>query len=324
MSNVSNLWMPRAYLKSARQKLRELRLRLKSGRPRAVCTELAGVAPAVPSVGFYPAGHFYSPLLDVRGLGPQDQHLPFDGLECWEHIPLREAEQRAFYDDLLERFPPLPFPMDQSAGFRYYATNNWFPLSDAYTLSAIIRSERPRRIVEVGSGFSSAVMLDTLEHSGAAAELTFIEPYPDRLDLLLRDTDRTKSRIIVKPVQEVPLSVFDELESQDVLFIDSSHVAKVGSDVVFLLLRVLPRLQPGVLIHFHDLFYPYSYPAEWIREGRFWNESLFLRAFLLGNSQFRCEAFNAFAGHTFPELFRTRFPAFLSNFGGSLWLRKVR
>ena len=166
-------------------------------------------------------------------------------------------------------------------------------------------------------------MLDTLAHHHMSATLTFIEPYPDRLYSLLSASDRSVSTIHVQQVQEVALSVFDQLEAQDILFIDSSHVAKVGSDVTFLLLRILPRLKRGVIVHFHDIFYPFSYPASWIREGRAWNESLMLRAFLVGNPQFQLVAFNSYAGNFFPEVFRERFPVFLDNTGGSIWIRKV-
>lgn len=271
----------------------------------------------------FPPGHFYSPLLDIQSLRANDANLPFDGEEWWEHVDLRPEAQRAYYEGLLDRFPLLPFPHKPAAGYRYHTDNGWFIASDAFTLSGIIRRERPRRIVEVGSGFSTAVILDTLDHDHAAAALTCIEPHPDRLDALLTARDRSVSQIFVQRVQEAPLSVFDQLEAQDILFIDSSHVAKVGSDVSFLFLRILPRLKPGVLVHLHDIFYPASYPAGWIREGRAWNESLFLRAFLVGNAQFQVTAFNSFAGATFPELFRARFPAFLANSGGSIWLKKV-
>ena len=90
------------------------------------------------------------------------------------------------------------------------------------------------------------------------------------------------------------------------------------------ILRVLPRLQPGVIVQFHDIVYPFSYPAEWLCEGRAWNESLFLRAFLLLNNAFKVIAFNSYAVQVFPELFRNRVSEVLENRGGSLWLRKVR
>lgn len=271
----------------------------------------------------YPPGHFYSPLLDLEHLGPNDSNLPFDGEEWWEHVDLRPREQRSYYEELLDDFPPLPFPRERSDDFRYYTENDWFPASDAFALSGIIRKEQPRRILEVGSGFSSAVMLDTLERTDASPKLTFIEPHPEWLYSLLSTRDRSIPMVYVQQVQEVPLQVFDQLEAQDVLFIDSSHVSKIGSDVSFILLRVLPRLKAGVLVHFHDIFYPFSYPVCWIREGRAWNESLFLRAFLMGNPQFEIIAFNSYAGNSFPEIFYDRFPAFLDNTGVSLWIRKI-
>lgn len=271
----------------------------------------------------FPPGHVHSPLLDIQALGPNDLALPFDGVEWWEHINLRLSEQQSYYEDLMNRFPPPPFPRRKTGSYRYFAKNDWFPMSDAFTLSGIIQKERPRRIVEVGSGFFSAVMLDTLAYANMSAALTFIEPYPDRLYSLLLPNDRSISTILVNRVQEVSLSVFDQLEAQDLLFIDSSHVAKVGSDVTFIFLRILPRLKPGVIVHFHDIFYPFSIPASWIREGRAWNESLFLRAFLMGNPQFKVMAFNSYAGNSFPEVFRERFPAFLSDAGGSIWIRKI-
>jgi hypothetical protein len=270
-----------------------------------------------------PPGNFDSPLLDLfHDLGPNDSNLPFDGAEWWEHINLRPDDQRSYYEDLLDRFPVLPFPRQKTDGYRYFTENVWFVLSDAFTLSGIIQTEKPRRIVEVGSGFSSAVMLDTLDQTHGSVAMTFIEPYPHRLYSLLSPQDRSRATIIARRVQEVPLSVFDQLEAQDLLIIDSSHVAKIGSDVTFLVLRVLPRLKRGVIVHVHDMFYPFSYPVAWIREGRAWNESLFVRAFLVGNPQFQLIAFNPYVAYLFPELFRD-FPAFLNNTGGSLWLRKV-
>lgn len=279
--------------------------------------------PNLRGVVFSQPGHYYSPLLDIQSLGPNDSNLPFDGAEWWEHINLRSGEQLSYYEDLLNRFPVLPFPSQKTDEYRYFTGAGWFPVSDAFTLSGIIQKEKPHRIVEVGSGFSSAVMLDTLDHANMSAALTFIEPYPDRLNSMLSSEDRSASTILVNQVQEVSLSVFDQLEAQDLLFIDSSHVAKVGSDVTFIFLRILPRLKRGVIVHFHDIGYPFSYPAHWIREGRAWNESLILRAFLLGNPQFQVIVFNSYALNSFPEIFRERFPSFLNDPGGSIWIRKV-
>jgi hypothetical protein len=279
--------------------------------------------PNFKGAALYPPGHFHSPLLDIESLKPGMTNMAFDGVELWEHIDLRPKAQRSYYEDLLNRFPVLPFPSQPAEGYRYFTDNGWFEFSDALTLSGVIRKEKPRRIVEIGSGFSTAVTLDTLNHTKHSPALTFIEPFPDRLNALLLPEDKAAASILVKPVQEVPFSVFDQLDTQDILFIDTSHVAKVGSDVTFILLRVLPRLRPGVIIHFHDMFYPFSYPVSWIQNGRAWNESIFLRAFLVQNQGFQIMAFNKFASYSFPELFQERAPKFLNDIGSSIWLRKV-
>lgn len=308
MPTLKQFLNPQLYIKFIRKRLETRRWRLQ---------------PNLRGVTEFPPGHYYSPLLNIEQLGPDDSDLPFDGVEMWEHINLQPVEQKAYFEDLVANFPLPQFPLHKSEDYRYFSENGWFSWNDAFTLSGIIRKEKPRRIVEVGSGFSSSVMLDTLDQYKRSAELTFIEPNPSRLDSILTPTDRSRSTILVRPVQEIPLAVFDQLEAQDVLFIDSSHVAKVGSDVTYILLRILPRLKRGVIVHFHDIFYPFSYPIHWIRLGRAWNESIVLRTFLMGNPKFQLLAFNSYARVTFPEVFCERYPDFLNNKGGSLWVRKI-
>lgn len=271
---------------------------------------------------FSPPGHFHSPLLDIEALESSSATLPHDGADTWEHIPMHPDAQRLLFQELLNLSPALPFPAKASTAFRYHHDNDWFPLADAFTLSGLMRREKPRRIVEVGSGFSTAVMLDTLEHCGGDTTITCLEPQPERLKTLLRGGDIDRITLLPQPVQEVPLSQFSDLEAGDFLFIDSSHVVKIGSDVVFLLLRVLPLLKPGVWVHVHDIFFPMSYPAAWICEGRAWNESLFLRAFLVGNSGYAIRAFNSYAGAVFPSSFWDRLPAFRENAGCSFWMQR--
>ncbi len=287
---------------------------------RHLCNAAARLAP---NYRFHvPPGHFYSPLLDLESLDEQDSAFGDDGPGYWQHIDLRREQQFAYYETLLNTLPLPEFPESKTDSLRYYTDNGMFCFSDAFTLASVIQKEQPRKIIEVGSGFSSAVMLDTLDKTEMTTQVTFIEPYPDRLNALLRAHDRSRSSTLEQPLQNVPLTLFDELEKQDILFIDSTHVAKVGSDVAFLLLRVLPRLKPGVIIHIHDIFYPNSYPIQWIRDGWAWNESLFLRAFLVGNRDYKIIAFNSFAGFSFPELFEKPLPRFLEDTGGSIWLRK--
>jgi hypothetical protein len=125
-------------------------------------------------------------------------------------------------------------------------------------------------------------------------------------------------------VQEVSLSVFEVLRNGDFLFIDSSHVMKTGSDVCHELFEILPRLAPGVFIHFHDMLWPFEYSEDWVlRENRSWNELYALRAFLTFNDRFEIVFFNDYFQRFNEPLIQATYPLFLRNSGGSLWLRKL-
>jgi len=188
----------------------------------------------------------------------------------------------------------------------------------------MMRHFRPTRIVEVGSGHSSALMLDVNDHwLNKEMGLTFIEPFPDRLLSILRPGDHANTTLLTTQVQDVDLEVFGELGPRDFLFIDSSHVSKAGSDVNFLMFEVLPTLQPGVIVHFHDIYWPFEYPSEWAHEGRAWNENYMLRAFLAYNARFEIVLFNNWLATTQADVARARMPGWSALGTGSLWLRCV-
>lgn len=271
----------------------------------------------------FPPGHFYSPLLDLEGIIPGSTSLPYDGEESWEHVDIHEADQLDLFTELLSSKPRLAFPERPTSGWLYYYQNDWFPLSDAFLLSALMQYEKPQRIIEVGSGFSTAAMLDTRDRLALKCSITCIEPFAERLEQLLGKQGLRQITLHRQIVQTVPLELFETLEAGDFLFIDSSHVAKVGSDVTFLLLRVIPRLKAGVWIHIHDMFYPASYPMEWLQDGRSWNESIMIRALLTGNSGLKIRAFNQFAASRFTDLIKIRFPELLSHRSGSLWMQRI-
>jgi hypothetical protein len=126
-------------------------------------------------------------------------------------------------------------------------------------------------------------------------------------------------RLLRQPVQEVPLDLFTELGAGDILFIDSSHVAKAGSDVCWLLLHVLPRLRPGVVVHLHDVFWPFEYPAAWLGEHRDWTEDYLLHAFLSGNVGWEILWFSSWLWRCHPEVVPAHL---LADDPGSIWLRK--
>jgi hypothetical protein len=173
----------------------------------------------------------------------------------------------------------------------------------------------------VGSGFSSAVTLDTRQAHLPELEVTFVEPYPALLESRLRPGDQEAVRILPQRVQDVGLAPFDALEPGDVLFIDSSHVVRVGSDAQFLYGEVLPRLPAGVVVHVHDIVWPFEYSREWTYEGRMWNEAYVLRALLVG-ATFDTLFWNDWIARAHPEEFFAAFPGTWGSPGGSIWLRR--
>lgn len=277
-----------------------------------------------PFLKFAPPGHFYSPLPDLDYVEQhRDQLFDRDKDSC-PGIALNVDRQLSLIKEAAAFYNELPFPEQQQGDCRYYYNNTYFGPGSAVMLYSMMRYFRPRRIIEVGSGFSSAAMLDINDRFFAGGtHFTFIEPYPDRLFSLLSQNDREKHDVVIDIVQNVPRSVFSDLGENDVLFIDSSHVAKAGSDVVLLLTEIMPRLQPGVIIHIHDIYWPFEYPEKWIAKGKAWNEAYLVKAFLQFNQAFEILAFNSYLGMHQREAMQQYLPRFVSDAGSGLWIRKT-
>lgn len=271
-----------------------------------------------------PSGNYYSPIPSQREVRAQADTIWGEVPRTLPAVDLNEPGQLALFDELKQYYGDMPFADGPKDGLRYHLVNEWFEHGDGILLYCMLRHLRPKRVVEVGSGYTSAVMLDTNDRffNGAMA-CTFIEPYPRRLMSLMRGEDRQRHRVIPQRVQDVSLDCFDALEAGDILFIDSSHVSKVGSDVNWIFFHVLPRLRPGVVVHFHDIFKGFEYPKDWVFEGRAWTESYLLRAFLQYNRAFQVLYFNSFMDHFHRDRLERDMPLCLTRAGGSIWLRKV-
>jgi len=270
--------------------------------------------------GMYPPGHFYSPIPTRADVLTALRFHTFDAPE----ISLNKEKQLERLRTFAQYYRELPFTNTAANGLRYHYDQTVFSFADAIFLYSFLRQHRPRRVIEVGSGFSSAVMLDTRElFLDRATEMTFIEPYPTKLRRLLKPGDDSRATIFEKKVQDIPVSLFTSLGPGDLLFIDSSHVVKAGSDVQFLMFEVVPHLRPGVFVHFHDIFYSFEYPDQWLLKGSYWNEAYFLRAFLAYNSEWEIYFFNNYVGDMFRDFLTEHMPLCLKNTGGSLYLRRV-
>ena len=271
----------------------------------------------------YPSGHFYSEIVSVEEvMRRQNTIWGKENIDGIRGIDLNVDDQIKLVKQFELYYGEIPFPKIKSHDKRYYFENEFYSYTDAIFLYSIIRHFKPNRIIEIGSGFSSSVMLDTNEHFfNKSINLTFIEPNANRLKSLLNENDYDTIAIIEKFVQDVKIETFEKLNYGDILFIDSTHVVKTGSDVNYILFEILPKLKSGVIIHFHDIFYPFEYPKEWVFMGRNWNEDYFLRAFLMYNKEFEIMLFSHYLNKHHKHIF-TEMPLCLKNTGGNLWLRK--
>jgi hypothetical protein len=206
-------------------------------------------------------------------------------------IDLNENEQKEFLAYLLTHESGFQVPPKKEPSKLYHGDSLSYPYVDAIVLHAMMAKYRPGKVMEVGSGSSSVCMIDASLQHGIGTKFTFIEPEPEYcLDKVLKQDDYSKYGVALlkKKVQEVPPAHFSILEKNDILFIDSSHVSKIGSDVNYLLTEILPVLNKGVIVHFHDIYYPFEYTKEYIlQEKLVWNEVYNVHNFLLFNNSFK-------------------------------------
>ncbi len=268
-------------------------------------------------------GHYYSPIVDPSTIAEYVEKQYLQEPDDIKGIHFDEDAMVRFWKENAEFIKNTPFSEHDDGKNRYYYDNGMYPYGDAITLRAMIAHFRPKNVIEVGSGFSSACMLDAVDHVGLSDfTLTCIDPDADRLRSRLREEDHSRVDIIEGLVQDVPVSTFSKLNENDILFIDSTHVLKTASDVHYELFSILPSLKKGVLVHFHDIQYPFEYPRKWLFEdNNSWNEIYALRAFLMYNSAFEVVFWNGLFAHRQRELIHETNPLFLKNPGGSIWLR---
>jgi hypothetical protein len=222
--------------------------------------------------------HWSSPIANVRDLsddlwdGPSEMpELDFRIDDQLDRLSTFESEYRGEYSD---------FPILESSGeYNGFAIqNNFFESVDTEVAYSMVREHEPKRVIEIGGGNSTQVLDAALKQNDQPFEHLIIEPEPSQV---ITGVD---AKIIQSKVQEVPMSVFESLTEDDVLFIDSTHVGKIGSDVLYEYLDLLPQLDDGVLVHAHDIFLPYEYPKPWVMDQHwFFNEQYLLRALLSGS-----------------------------------------
>jgi predicted O-methyltransferase YrrM len=271
--------------------------------------------------------HYYQPIPDTSKLNAnlwsRPSELPGVDMNVGAQIALLETVSERYCTEY-DRFPAQATEVP----FEFHFDQMMFRMVDAEILYCFVRHYRPSRIIEIGSGFSTLVAASACRKNldeGHKTHLTCIEPHPTQL---LRAGVPGLDRLIERPLEEVlenERSIFSKLGENDILFIDSSHVLRIGNDVHCEYLDLLPRVNPGVLIHVHDIFLPLEYPRQWVMEEfRFWTEQYLLQAFLTFNSAFSVIWAGCYMhlmhGDKLRKAFRTYDPATV--LPGSFWMQR--
>lgn len=267
--------------------------------------------------------HFYQPIPDSRDLSDRLWSSPttMPGVDLNE--PMQLSLLRTFADGFRHEYEAFPAHSDDPVRFHFGQTA--FRSVDAECLYCMIRHFKPRRMIEIGSGVTTLLAAEAIrrnEAEGHPCSFTAIEPYPPTF--LRRGVPGLADLLEVK-VEDVPLDRFTSLEANDILFIDSSHVIKIGGDVLYEYLEILPRLKPGVIVHCHDIFLPAEYPKKWLVQNRwFWTEQYLLQAFLAFNSAFHVLLAGSLLRLKHPHELKAAFTSYdpASVWPTSFWIRR--
>lgn len=228
--------------------------------------------------------HYYWPVPDIASLSSRG----WPDNSSIAGIDMRIGRQIEFLRDIAPSYiEECNFPDLEDGSGTYHYNNGFFETVDAEIAYCMVRHNKPTRIVEVGGGYSSRILAAALqsnyEETGEKATFITIDPFLERG----ASSSYENAMVLRESVQDVSLDLFSSLQEDDILFLDSSHVVAIGSDVVREYLEILPRLRPGVLVHVHDIFLPHDYPREFIyRNLCFWSEQYLLQAFLSFNPEF--------------------------------------
>jgi predicted O-methyltransferase YrrM len=270
------------------------------------------------------ANHHYSPIPDLaEASAVLDRRSALRGLE------LNAEAQLRFLEEVCPRYREEYTAFRDGAGgapHDFHFQNGVFERVDAEVLHCMVRHHRPKRMIEVGSGFSTLISAAACARNaaeGSPCDFVAIEPYPN--DLFRRSVPGL-TRLVEQPLQVVDPKRFEDLDAGDILFIDSTHVLKTGSDVALLYLDVIPGLRPGVLVHVHDVFLPDEYPRSWIeQEHVFWNEQYLLQAFLAFNRCYEVLWAGSYLRRDHPQELIRAFPGFSPerHLPGSFWMRRT-
>jgi len=279
--------------------------------------------------GFLPLKiDYYSPIPDIQDL--QNRNI-WSTRSTLPGINFRDNQQLEILRTVGSQFAaecnwPLE-PSDNPAEF--YLQNQSFSYGCAASTHCLIRHYQPKRIIEIGSGMSSMIIAKAigLNTTKNAAAYTIVDPFPGKI---VSNIISTTANLIQSRVELLKPDFFDQLEANDILFIDSGHCVRIGGDVNFLFLELLPRLKPDVIVHIHDIALPYEYPKAYATSEtfrQFWTEQYLLQAFLCHNNSYEILLAMHYIMSDHIDIFKKTFPHYnptIHTFtSGSFWIRRI-
>jgi hypothetical protein len=274
------------------------------------------------------SGHFYSPIVNPKELiNKQEVLWPLKpeilGIDFNPNYHRQVLE--VYFPRHIKNYNYVEKVEQVQSACEFYSQNSQFSWFDPRLLFVLLNQWKPQTMIEVGSGFSTMLTAD-INHRLLNNGIDFrcIEPYPKNF---LLNKINGLNEIIIKKVQDVDKKIFQKLKAGDILFIDSSHVAKTGSDVNFLFFEILPILNQGVKIHFHDIHLPHEYSKDWVlNDNRSWNEQYLLRALLMYSDTFKVLFGSSYAHYKYPEqvIKALNLPKKQGFGGGSIWIEKIK
>jgi len=259
--------------------------------------------------------HYYSPIPDTRILREKEylwsRELPLFGID------LNVEEQKRLLETICPLFQNeyLSFPREKTNdSLGYYLNNGSFSFVSGQMHYCMIRYFKPKRIIEVGSGYSTLVSLAALDRNdeeGYPCEFIAIEPYPPPF---LENGAPGIKQLIKQKVEDIDSSFFETLSENDLLFIDSTHTVKIGGDVNFLIFEVFPKLSKSVIVHIHDIQFPYEYFKSYLLQDHFfWQEQYLIQALLMYNRSFKILWCANYMHYKYPELMTKYFGTYPPN-----------
>lgn len=268
-------------------------------------------------------GHFYSPIVNIKEIKADESRI-WPERPTIHGIDFNDKGHLDFIDFCHTIMPEFDYPYEPNPelkGWEFYFNNSQFSYLDPHVLFAMLRRRKPKRMIEIGSGFSSLLTADVNRNFlNNSLNFSCIEPYPREF---LTKRIEGISEVIVDKVMNVPIDYFQELDKGDILFIDSSHVCKTGSDVNHIYFNIIPTLKKGVHIHIHDIFFPFDYKKEWvIDERRSWSEQYLLQAMLMYSNRFEVTFGCNYATFYFPDKIKSMLNGKFYG-GSSFWIKTL-